>query len=463
VSSLFRLIFEPDTTQPSIPSNVQATALNETTIRVTWSEATDNVGGSGISGYRVFRATTLSGTYTAIQDVGALTLLYSDSSLSAAQLRFYKVASLDAAGNVSALSAAVSATTQDLTAPTAPTITATAVSSSSVSIALTVPSTDAGVGVANYTLQRATDAGFTANLTTTNGILASQFPLSITGLGSSTQYFFRLRAVDAASNIGPFSTMSSATTQSAGGGNTLTHGVAATITGSGFGTQSAPFYQDGTGDMSWSEAYPVNAAAPAGSNMANRASPFTRPWGTSPIAVASPLPRAGMMSGGCSNIGDAYTRLNGMSRTVTVPAFPYYSVTRWWHRLDAIYADGGRNYKLFGFALGDMYHNPENWYIDYQPGQVPTSTSNPAYEINDDSSNGIRGTPGAQGVVGHWHSSVAGHYYPPDGSTGASIRNNFVMRELWMCHAALGTGRLALYEGAGIPVAKMDGFHRQHG
>jgi glucose/arabinose dehydrogenase len=99
-----------DTTAPTVPSGVTATAQSPTSILVSWTASTD---ASGISGYRVFRdgATTPVATVT--------TTSYTDTGLTAATAYSYTVAAVDGAPtpNVSAVSAAASATTQSAPPP----------------------------------------------------------------------------------------------------------------------------------------------------------------------------------------------------------------------------------------------------------------------------------------------------------------------------------------------------------
>lgn len=116
MSVLSRVVFETDTTPPTTPLSVTATALSTTTIRITWGASSDQ-GGSGLSGYRVYRATTSGGTYTQVDsDLSIASLSYDDTSLSPGTTRFYRVAAFDGNGNVSAQSVIVSATTS-ATAP----------------------------------------------------------------------------------------------------------------------------------------------------------------------------------------------------------------------------------------------------------------------------------------------------------------------------------------------------------
>jgi Fibronectin type III domain len=342
-------------------------------------------------------------------------------------------------------------TSQDTIAPSAPSsLAASAVSSSTINLSWNASTDTGGSGLAGYRVER--------SLNGTSGWAEIAQPAttsySDTGRSASTQYFYRVRAIDAAGNLSAYSSNANATTLAASG-NTLTHGQTATITGSGFGTQSAPvIYEDCTGSVgNWTTAYPVNAAARAGSNMAYRSSPFTRPWGSGAAAVTAPGRYTNLAAGGNdSPSGSDYaTYRNGFSRTFTIPAFPFYTLSRWWERLDSLYPDGQRNFKVWDWSVNEQYNLPNNWYIDLQPGSVPTSTSSPTYEINDDSSVGIRGSPGTNGVVGNWHSTLASHYY---GVGGSSLRNNWLLREVWVLHSS--SGRVGMYEGSGIPSAVID-------
>jgi parallel beta-helix repeat protein len=79
---------------------LSATAQSSTQILLTWNASTDNV---GVAGYRIYRAGVQVGTST--------TTSFTDGSLTAATTYSYSVAAYDAAGNVSAQSATISATT----------------------------------------------------------------------------------------------------------------------------------------------------------------------------------------------------------------------------------------------------------------------------------------------------------------------------------------------------------------
>lgn len=88
-----------------------ATALSQTTIRIVWNVSTDT-GGSGLAGYRVFRSLTSVGGYAQVgSDLSPASLSFDDTSLSAGQQRFYRVAAFDGRGNTSAQSSVTFAQT----------------------------------------------------------------------------------------------------------------------------------------------------------------------------------------------------------------------------------------------------------------------------------------------------------------------------------------------------------------
>ncbi len=194
-----------DVTAPSVPGGVTATAQSASQILVSWTASTD--AGTGVGGYRVFR----DGGTTAIADVTTGTS-YTDNSLVAATTYDYTVLAYDRATppNVSAQSAAVSATTQaapviDTTPPTVPTnVTATAQSSTQILISWNA-STDAS-GISGYRIFR--DGGATPIVTVTTTSYTDG------GLTAATQYSYTVAAVDGANpvNVSAQSASASATT-----------------------------------------------------------------------------------------------------------------------------------------------------------------------------------------------------------------------------------------------------------
>lgn len=90
-----------DTEPPTVPANLQATAVSSNQIDLTWDAATDNI---GVAGYNVYR--------DGIQVATSSTTSYSDTGLSSSTTYTYEVTAFDAAGNESGKSTPASATTQ---------------------------------------------------------------------------------------------------------------------------------------------------------------------------------------------------------------------------------------------------------------------------------------------------------------------------------------------------------------
>lgn len=89
-----------DTTAPTAPSGLVASAVTQTSARISWTASTDNV---GVTGYEIFNGTTSLGTST--------TTSFAATGLTAGTAYSITVKAKDAAGNVSAASTALSVTT----------------------------------------------------------------------------------------------------------------------------------------------------------------------------------------------------------------------------------------------------------------------------------------------------------------------------------------------------------------
>ena len=110
------------------------------------------------------------------------------------------------------LVAVVSSPAADTAPPSAPTsLTATAASATQIN--LIWPAATDNVGVTAYRVERCQGAGCTAftQIATTTGMTYSN-----TGLSPSTRYSYRVKAVDAAGNVGAASPVKSATTKRRG-------------------------------------------------------------------------------------------------------------------------------------------------------------------------------------------------------------------------------------------------------
>ena len=196
----------PDTTPPSAPTNLTATAVSGTQVNLSWGAATDNV---GVTGYRVERCQGAG--CTSFAQIGTSTgTTYSDIGLTASTTYRYQARATDAAVNSGPYSNIASGTTTapDTDPPTAPgTLTATAVSGTQVNLSWGA-ATD-NVGVTGYRVERCQGAGCTsfAQIATPTGTTYSDAAVAM-----STTYRYQVRATDAAQNLGPYSNIATLTT-----------------------------------------------------------------------------------------------------------------------------------------------------------------------------------------------------------------------------------------------------------
>ncbi len=142
-----------DTVAPSVPTGLFASGTSPSTIFISWVASTDNI---AVTGYKVFR----DGGAT---EVGTVTTgnSFSDSGLLTGSTHSYTVAAFDAAGNMSANSASVSATTQNnvtlVSLALSPlTVKAPATSTGTVTLSGTAPAGGVAVALTSSDTRKAT-------------------------------------------------------------------------------------------------------------------------------------------------------------------------------------------------------------------------------------------------------------------------------------------------------------------
>jgi chitinase family 18 (EC:3.2.1.14) len=197
----------PDTQAPSVPANLAASGVTQTTVDLSWSASTDNV---GVTGYDIYQGNTNIGTVT-----GTSTQV---TGLTASTAYSFRVRARDAAGNISGYSNTVNITTAsppDTQAPSIPAnLAASNITNTTVDLSWSA-STD-NVGVTGYDVyQGNTNLGTVAGTST-----------QVTGLTAATAYSFRVRARDAAGNLSGYSNTVNVTTTGGGGGGGCTGGIA---------------------------------------------------------------------------------------------------------------------------------------------------------------------------------------------------------------------------------------------
>jgi len=211
---------QADTAPPSVPTGLTATAVSSSRISLSWSGSTD--AGVGVAGYNIYRNRV--GDPSPYKYVsGQRTTSWDNTDLAPSSPYCYTVAAVDAGDYVSARSSEVCATTQaDATPPSVPSgFTATPASSSQINLSWSV-STDTGVGVKGYNIYKRGTLLKSVTGTST----------SDSGLGASTNYCYKVTAVDLLDNESAMSIQACATTQADTTPPSVPTGLTATAAGS---------------------------------------------------------------------------------------------------------------------------------------------------------------------------------------------------------------------------------------
>ncbi|MFG1842389.1 CARDB domain-containing protein [Micromonospora sp. NPDC049175] len=239
----------PDTTAPSVPSNLSYTQSG-TTIGLTWVASTDNAGGSGIAGYDVYR----NGAF--LQSIGNVTT-FNDTQPATATVSYY-VRARDAAGNLSGNSNTVTRTgSGDTTAPSTPGTLSQSTSGSTITLTWGASTDSGGSGLAGYNVYRG------GNLIATLGtVLTYQDTQPAT---ATVSYYVRAR--DGAGNLSGNSNTVTRTGSNPPACTNVAAGKAMTASGSTF-SFTPDKANDGQLGTYWEGAasYPQNLTVALGAN-----------------------------------------------------------------------------------------------------------------------------------------------------------------------------------------------------
>lgn len=168
-----------DTAAPTAPTGLNASAIAITSVGLTWAASADNV---GVSGYRIYRNGAQVGTSASTN--------YTITGLTANTAYNFSVAAVDAAGNLSAQSSAISAQTlPDTIAPSVPGV-PTSSDKTITSITINWTASTDNIGVTGYRVYR--------NGTQVGTPTATSF--TDQGLTPSTTYAYTVAAVDGSNN-----------------------------------------------------------------------------------------------------------------------------------------------------------------------------------------------------------------------------------------------------------------------
>ena len=190
------------------PGNLTATTISPVQINLAWTASTET--GGTVSSYLIERCTG-SGCTAFAQISTSTSTTFANTGLSGSTSYSYRVRATDAGNNLSSYSGTTTSVTSvpTLTAPTS--LTATSASSTQINLSWTA-ATETGGTITSYLVERCQTAGCsnfvqvgTSTTTTYND----------TGLTGSNSYSYRVRATDAASNLGPYSSTATASTPAA--------------------------------------------------------------------------------------------------------------------------------------------------------------------------------------------------------------------------------------------------------
>jgi hypothetical protein len=171
---------------PAAPSNLTATILSSTSIRLNWTDNANNE-----TGFRIEISTNGGTSYSLLTNVGANIVTYTNSALTTGTTYTYRVQAFNAGGS-SAFSARVTVT---LSSPLAPSgFTATAARANGNNDTVTLRWTDNSNNEASFTIQRATNSTFTAGLT--NFTSAANTTTLVQTVGRALTYYYRIQAIN---------------------------------------------------------------------------------------------------------------------------------------------------------------------------------------------------------------------------------------------------------------------------
>jgi len=164
-----------DTTPPTVPANLTVTGVTSNSVSLSWSPSTDNV---LVSGYNLYRNGTKVRTLTSTS--------VTDTNLNSATTYSYTVTAFDKAGNESAQSSAISATTNDVDFGI---INHSVPSKTNNSATIAVNLTKSGTVVVNYGTRSNT---LDMSVSSTN--LNDTHSLNLTNLNAKTTYYYQVVA-----------------------------------------------------------------------------------------------------------------------------------------------------------------------------------------------------------------------------------------------------------------------------
>ena len=173
---------------PGAPTLNTATAASGS-VTLAWSAPASN-GGSGITGYRIYRGTT-SGGETSLTTLGAVTG-FTDSGVTNGTTYYYKVTALNSVGEGPLSNEKFATPAASATAPGAPTLNSATAGVGNVALSWSAPAADGGSAVTGYRVYRGTTSGGETLLTTLGAVTG----FTDSGLANGTTYYYKVSALN---------------------------------------------------------------------------------------------------------------------------------------------------------------------------------------------------------------------------------------------------------------------------
>ncbi len=191
-----------DTTRPSVPASLTATPASSARIDLSWAASTD--AGGNLDGYRIERCQNAGcSNFTLLASVSVSNpsgRTYADHAVAPLTTYLYRVSAYDAVGNTSnGYSPTKSATTlADTTAPSTPSLSVSAASSTKLNISWSTSTDSGGAGLAGYKLERCQGSGC-SGFSQIATLGSTTHTYSDSNRAANTTYVYRIRAYDSAS------------------------------------------------------------------------------------------------------------------------------------------------------------------------------------------------------------------------------------------------------------------------
>ncbi|MEI8322841.1 MAG: fibronectin type III domain-containing protein, partial [Actinomycetes bacterium] len=256
----------------SAPTSVAGTGGNEL-VNLTWTAPTSGTP----TDYVVTYSTSSTGTFTTYEDGVSTSTSAVVSGLTNGTTYYFKVAAV--VGGVTTGTNRVSGALTPATPPDAPTDVSGFAYGADVNLSWTAPAANGGAEVSDYVVQYATSAS--GPFTTFDDGVLTFTNATVTGLSASTEYFFKVAAVNRVGNSSYSMASSSVTTNSCSTGGACVVGDTGPAGGIVFYVSATPITYAGPYYNNQGTTFKYIEAAPADASADYWGSVMTTPWGCS--------------------------------------------------------------------------------------------------------------------------------------------------------------------------------------